>query len=60
VNRIVRGNKWCGFRFPDHVNQFTPKTLLRMVRDANYKVVKFNFFDYLPTSDNMWMVIKPK
>ena len=60
INRRVRGNKWCGFRFPDHVNQFTPKTLLTMVSNANYEVVKFNFFDYLPTSDNMWMVIKPK
>lgn len=60
VNRRVRGNNWCGFRFPDHVNQFTPKTLLTMVSNANYEVVKFNFFDYLPTSDNMWMVIKPK
>tara|TARA_Y100000389_G_scaffold193816_1_gene223028 strand:+ start:3082 stop:3873 length:792 start_codon:yes stop_codon:yes gene_type:complete len=60
LNRRVRGNKWCGFRFPDHVNQFTPKTLLTMVSNANYEVVKFNFFDYLPTSDNMWMVVKPK
>ena len=45
LNRRVRGNKWCGFRFPDHVNQFTPKTLLTMISNANYEVVKFNFFD---------------
>ncbi len=23
-NRIIRGRNWCGFRFPDHVNYFTP------------------------------------
>ena len=30
-----------------------------MVKDTNYDVIKFNFLDYLPTSDNMWMVVKP-
>ena len=59
VNRKIRKEKWCGFHFPDHVNQFTPKTLLKMVKDTNYEVLKFNFLDYLPTSDNMWMVVRP-
>lgn len=60
INRKIRKEKWCGFHFPDHVNHFTPKTLLKMVKDTNYDVIKFNFLDYLPTSDNMWMVIKPR
>ena len=59
INRKIRREKWCGFHFPDHVNHFTPKTLLKMVKDTNYEVIKFNFLDYLPTSDNMWMVVKP-
>ena len=50
---------WCGFQFRDDVNEFTPKTLLKMVKDTNYEVLKFNFLDYLPTSDNMWMVVRP-
>ena len=59
INRKIRKEKWCGFHFPDHVNHFTPKTLLKMVKDTNYEVIKFNFLDYLPTSDNMWMVVRP-
>ena len=31
-NRIIRGRKWCGFRYPDHVNYFTPRTLQRPLR----------------------------
>lgn len=59
INRIIRGKNWCGYRFPDHVNQFTPKTLRKMIDIAGYKIIKFNFFDKQITSDNMWMVITP-
>ncbi|MFL2816161.1 MAG: class I SAM-dependent methyltransferase [Alphaproteobacteria bacterium] len=59
VNRIVRGKNWCGYRFPDHVNQFTPDTLEKMVIKAGYKIIKFNYLDKQITSDNMWMVAKP-
>ncbi len=61
VNRVVRGNRWCGFRFPDHVNFFTPSTLRRLVQEAGYRVVRFGWLNRFPLSDNMWMVIeKPK
>ncbi|MBJ65865.1 MAG: hypothetical protein CML97_05165 [Rhodobiaceae bacterium] len=59
INRIVRGKNWCGYRFPDHVNQFTPKTLRKMVDITGYKIIKFNFLDKQLTSDNMWMVVAP-
>ncbi len=59
INRIVRGKKWCGYRFPDHVNQFTPSTLRKMVLKAGYEIIKFNYSDKQLTSDNMWMVIRP-
>ena len=59
VNRKVRGKNWCGYRFPDHVNQFTPNTLEKMVIKAGYKIIKFNYLDKQITSDNMWMVAKP-
>ena len=59
VNRSVRGKNWCGYRFPDHVNQFTPFTLTKMVKKAGYKIIKFNYLDKQITSDNMWMVAQP-
>ena len=59
VNRKIRGKNWCGYRFPDHVNQFTPNTLEKMVIKAGYKIIKFNYLDKQITSDNMWMVAKP-
>jgi SAM-dependent methyltransferase len=34
LNRRIRGVKWCGFRFPDHVNYFTSKSLARMSADC--------------------------
>jgi SAM-dependent methyltransferase len=56
LNRMVRGDRWCGFRFPDHVNYWTPRTLLRAVTSAGLRVLRFGFLDRLPTSDNMWLV----
>lgn len=56
VNRAVMGSRWCGFRFPGHVNYFTPRTLRRMVEDAGLAAVRFGPTDRFPLSDNMWMV----
>ena len=59
LNRRVTGPKWCGFRYPDHLNYFTPKTLRAMAEDCGYRV-RFGPTDRLPTSDNMYAVlIKP-
>lgn len=58
LNRVVRGEKWCGFRLPDHVNYFTPASLSLMCRQAGFEIAKFSFPDRLPTSDNMWIVIE--
>ena len=56
LNRIVMGPRWCGFRFPGHVNYFTPGTLRSMVEQADLAVVRFGPTDRFPLSDNMWMV----
>lgn len=56
VMRPIMGLEWSGFRFPDHVNYFTPGSLRRMIEDVGMEVRRFGFFDRLPTSDNMWMV----
>lgn len=55
-NAKLRGEKWCGLRFPDHVNYFTPDTLRRMVEKAGLMVRAFGPTYRPPTSDNMWMV----
>lgn len=56
LNRIVMGEKWCGFRYPDHVNYWTPETLIKIIRDTGFQIVRFNIWDRFPTSDNMWLV----
>ena len=56
--RTIRGKRWCGFRYPDHVNYFTPATLSRMVTDIGFKIAKFGIPDRHPFSDNMWMVVQ--
>lgn len=57
-NRVVRGPKWCGFRFPDHVNYFTPKTLRKLVQSANFTVAQQNLMHRFPFSDSMYAVLK--
>ena len=58
INRRVMGSRWCGFRFPGHVNYFTPASLRSMVEDAGLSAVGVGFFDRFPLSDNMWMVVR--
>ena len=58
VNRIVMGQKWCGFRYPDHVNYWTPKTLIKIIKDTGFQIVRFNIWDRFLTSDNMWLVVR--
>lgn len=56
LNRRVTGRKWCGFRYPDHLNYFTPASLARMAADCGYRA-RFGPTDRLPTSDNMYAVL---
>lgn len=56
LNRRVRGANWCGFRYPDHVNYFTPSSLERVVTGAGFSIERFSLAFRLPTSDNMWLV----
>jgi SAM-dependent methyltransferase len=57
LNRMVMGEKWCGFRYPDHLNYFTPKTLRKMARKAGFGV-HYGITYTLPTSDNMYAVLR--
>lgn len=56
LNRRVTGRKWCGFRYPDHLNYFTPASLARMAEESGYRV-RFGLTDRLPTSDNMYAAL---
>lgn len=56
VNRLVMGGKWCGFRYPDHLNYFTPATLRAMAEQCGYRA-SFGLTGRLPTSDNMHAVL---
>ena len=56
-NRRVMGERWCGFRFPEHVNYFTPDSLRKMAALAGLAFEQ-SLLDRLPTSDNMWAVLR--
>ena len=55
-NRRLTGRKWCGLRYPDHVNYFTPASLRAMTAACGYRI-RFGPTDRLPTSDNMYAVL---
>jgi len=55
-NRVVRGARWCGFRYPDHVNYFTPHTL-RTVTERAGLCLEQGWLDRFPLSDNMYAVL---
>jgi len=58
LNRKLMRNEWCGLRFPDHVNYFTPQSLRRLAQENGYEIARFRLQDHFPTSDNMWMVLR--
>lgn len=58
AGRHVRGHRWCGFRWPDHVNYFTPQTLQLLIKTSGLKVCRMNWLDCSPTSDNMYAVVE--
>lgn len=42
LNRRVIGKKWCGFRYPDHVNYFTLATLTDVAKRAGFNTTLIN------------------
>jgi SAM-dependent methyltransferase len=57
VGRHLRGRRWCGYRWPDHVNYFTPKTLSAIAAAAGLKVIRMNAFDRSPLSDSLYAIL---
>lgn len=54
--RYFRTKDWPGFRFPDHVNYFTPQSLKALIERSGLRVLQFSIWDRHPCSDNMWLV----
>jgi hypothetical protein len=52
LNRLIMGKKWCGFRYPDHLNYFTPKSLMHMGKKCGF-IVSFGLKGRLATNDNI-------
>lgn len=57
LNRRVIGKKWCGFRYPDHVNYFTLETLTDVARRAGFETTLINTFT-LPIDDNISVLLR--
>ncbi|MHB9106466.1 MAG: class I SAM-dependent methyltransferase [Armatimonadota bacterium] len=55
INRTITGRHWCGYRFPDHCNYFTPGTLRLLLTRAGLTALPGRFTDHLPTSDSMYL-----
>jgi SAM-dependent methyltransferase len=58
LNRRLMGMRWSGFRFPDHVNYFTPATLREIARRAGF-TTHYGPADRIPVSDSLWGVLRP-
>ena len=57
LNRRVIGPKWCGFRYPDHVNYFTLATLRDTAWRAGFTATLLNRFT-LPVDDNLSVLLR--
>jgi len=55
--RRFRGRRWCGYRWPDHVNYFTPRTLAATAGRAGLRVVRMGLGDRSPLSDSLYAVL---
>lgn len=56
-NRRVIGPKWCGFRYPDHVNYFTLATLRNAARRAGFTTALVNRMT-LRVDDNISVLLR--
>jgi SAM-dependent methyltransferase len=58
LNRHVIGKKWCGFRYPDHVNYFTRDSLARVALAAGFSLKITNPLT-LHIDDNINALLSP-
>ncbi len=53
--RRLRGARWSGYRWPEHVQYFTPDTLACLVRAAGFDVCEVRAH---PLGDNLWLAAR--
>jgi 2-polyprenyl-3-methyl-5-hydroxy-6-metoxy-1,4-benzoquinol methylase len=58
LNRKLRGRRWCGFRWPDHVNYFKSDTLRAMAAAADLDVARMHWRDRHQFSDSLYAVLR--
>lgn len=56
ANRFIMGSQWCGFRFPDHVNYFTPRSLKALANSIGYEFRWMNWMSLF--DDNLIVELK--
>lgn len=56
ANRFIMGSEWCGFRFPDHVNYFTPRSLKALAQSIGYEFRWMNWMSLF--DDNLIVELK--
>lgn len=59
LNRRVMGRKWCGFRYPDHVNYFTLASLRRVAGDAGFVTKLVNRANLWIDDNIQALLVKP-
>ncbi len=57
LNRRIIGARWCGFRYPDHVNYFTLKSLRDVAARAGFSTRLVNRVT-LPVDDNITVLLR--
>lgn len=57
LGRKLIGKSWCGFRYPDHVNYFTLKTLRATAARAGFTTQLVNTIT-LPVDDNISVLLR--
>lgn len=57
LNRRIIGPRWCGFRYPDHVNYFTLQSLRDVAARAGFSVELINRVT-LPIDDNISVLLR--
>jgi SAM-dependent methyltransferase len=57
-NRRLRRSAWCGYRFPDHCNYFTMRTLSAAALRAGFRILPGLRRDRLAFSDNMYLAVE--
>lgn len=59
LNRRVMGARWCGFRYPDHVNYFTLESLGRVAASVGFGTQLMNRASLWVDDNIQALLVKP-